>query len=101
MNCSRHFATSLLATALLCLAPCAFAQQSPPVEREQQYVGRFVVYGGYMILDSPNISLKETGVHIQAGMRWSRHISAGFDYSRSTGSTTIGLDKATNDLQNL
>jgi hypothetical protein len=33
-------------------------------------------------------------------MRWSRHVSLGFDYSRGTGPTTIGLDQATPALQN-
>jgi len=89
--------------SLLLTAPCLFAQQPLSAEQPagQPYVGRFVVYAGYLDLDSPNISLAETGVHIQAGMRWSRHISVGFDYSRSTGSTTVGLDKATPALQNL
>ena len=87
--------------SLLLMAPCLFAQQPPPAEQpaEQPYVGRFLVYAGYMYLDSPKISLVEPGVHIQAGMRWSRHISLGFDYSRGTGPTTIGLSQATTALQ--
>jgi hypothetical protein len=96
---SHRFAASLipLALVLLCVAPGAFGQ-SP--EREEQYVGRFLVYTGYMYLDSPKINLVEPGIHVQAGMRWSRHISLGFDFSRSTGDTTIGLDQATTALQN-
>jgi len=89
------------AFALFCLSSGAFGQQTASPEQAPPYVGRFVIYAGYMDLNSPNIDLNETGVHIQAGMRWSRHISVGFDYSRGTGSTTIGLDKATDDLQNL
>jgi hypothetical protein len=89
----------LAAGLLLFAAPLLFGQQTsqPP---EQPYVGRFVLYAGYMNLDSPKISLSETGVHIQAGMRWSRHISMGFDYSRGSGNTTIGLSQATTALQN-
>jgi hypothetical protein len=42
----------------------------------------------------------EPGIHLQAGMRWSRHISMGFDYSRGTGDTTIPISLATTALQN-
>jgi hypothetical protein len=110
---SRGLAAGLTLLAfqtLLAVAP-AFGQQTaavtptsppppPPPPAEQQYVGRFLVYAGYMYLDSPKISLLEPGVHIQAGMRWSRHISLGFDYSRGTGTTVIGLNQATTALQN-
>jgi len=88
----------VLLTALMVLAvPCVFGQQTAP---EGQYVGQFIVYAGFMHLDSPKISLWEQGVHIQTGLRLSRHISLGFDYSRSTGDTTIGLNQATQALQN-
>jgi hypothetical protein len=97
----------LLAPILLLGIPCAFAQDAPPPTQpaatpqpEQQYVGRFLVYAGYMFLDSPKIKLFEPGVHIQAGMRWSRHISVGFDYSRGSGTTQVGLNQATTAIQN-
>jgi hypothetical protein len=91
----------LLASSLLVIIP-AFGQPSPaaPAPPEEQYVGKFLIYSGFMFLDSPKISLFEPGVHIQAGMRWSRHISVGFDYSRGTGNTSIGLSQATTALQN-
>jgi hypothetical protein len=66
----------------------------------QEYVGRFDVYAGYMYLDSPHISLQEPGFHVQGGMRWSRYISLGLDYSRGTGSTTLNPNLATVSLQN-
>jgi len=88
----------LLAAALLLTIPCTFGQQAPTLP-EDPYVGRFLIYAGYMYLDSPKISLAEPGVHIQAGMRWSRHISVGFDYSRGTGDTRISLNQATTALQ--
>jgi len=90
---------SLLASSLLILVTPGFAQDQPP-HPEEQYVGRFVLYAGYMYLDSPHISLLEQGVHVQAGMRYSRHISLGFDYSRGTGNTSIGIGLATPSLQN-
>ncbi|MGO4883583.1 MAG: hypothetical protein ACLP59_22605 [Bryobacteraceae bacterium] len=81
----------------------AFAQTVPPTPAEQppeQYVGKFLIYTGYMFLDSPAIHLFEPGIHVQAGMRWSRHISLGFDYSRGTGDASVGLNQATTALQN-
>jgi hypothetical protein len=91
-----------VSASLVLMAGCAFAQQAPPVAQPdgQAYVGRFLVYTGFMFLDSPKINLFEPGIHVQAGMRWSRHISLGFDYSRGTGPTTIGLNQATTALQN-
>jgi hypothetical protein len=92
--------------ALLLVAPSLFAQQAAPAEQpasqtaEQQYVGRFLIYTGFMFLDSPKIELFEPGIHIQAGMRWSRHVSLGFDYSRGTGTTRVGLNQATPAIQN-
>ena len=90
------------AASLLLMAPSLFAQQPPPAGQsaDQPYVGRFLIYTGFMFLDSPKISLFEPGIHIQAGMRWSRHISLGFDYSRGTGPTTVGLNQATPTIQN-
>jgi hypothetical protein len=101
---ARRLAASstLLASALMCLVPPLSGQQPtpPPAEEQGQYVGHFLIYTGFMFLDSPKINLFEPGIHIQAGMRWSRHISLGFDYSRGTGPTTIGLNQATPALQN-
>ena len=65
----------------------------------QEYVGRFEVYAGYLYLWSPQIKLQEPGFHIQAGMRWSRRISLGLDYSRGTGSTSLTSNLATASLQ--
>jgi hypothetical protein len=110
----HRFITRLVpfAASLLLAATCLVAQQPSPAQPAtaqqttaqpapgQPYVGRFLVYTGFMFLDSPKISLFEPGIHIQAGMRWSRHISVGFDYSRGSGPTTIGLDQATAALQN-
>jgi hypothetical protein len=89
----------VLVLAIFLAAPATFAQQPPP-PAEEQYVGRFLVYTGFMFLDSPKISLFEPGIHVQAGVRWSRHVSLGFDYSRGTGTTRIGLNQATTALQN-
>src|SRR5581483_10378316 len=82
--------TLVLAWPLLLTGPQLFAQQ---------YVGRFEIYAGYMFLDSPKLNLFEPGYHIQAGMRYSRLISMGFDYSRGTGDTALTADLATDALQ--
>ena len=89
------------AASLLMTAPCLDAQQTAAAGQTdgQAYVGRFLVYAGYMFLNSPKINLFEPGIHLQAGVRWSRHISLGVDFSRGTGPTTIGLSQATPALQ--
>jgi hypothetical protein len=98
----KSAASRSISLAILSLAPCLLAQQPPPVEQPdgQAYVGRFLVYTGFMFLDSPKINLFEPGIHFQAGMRWSRHVSLGFDYSRGTGTTSVGLGQATTAIQN-
>lgn len=72
-----------------------------PHEELRDYVGKFLIYAGYATLDTPSLNLVEHGVHLQAGMRWSRHISLGLDYSRSTGNNSIGLAQATKSLQDM
>lgn len=95
---AARVAAAVIFVAPFVLAPRAMGQTPP--EEPRQYVGQFLIYAGYMYLDSPHISLVEPGVHLQAGLRWSRHISLGIDYSRATGTTSIGLGLATTALQN-
>ena len=66
---------------------------------QQTYVGRFDVYGGYAYLNSPHISLAENGFQFQAGVRVVSWLTLGFDYSRTTGDTTITPSMLTTDLQ--
>jgi hypothetical protein len=72
---------------------------SLPVFCQQDYLGRFDVYGGFMYLESPHINLAERGFHLQAGFRPTRWYSLGFDYSISTGHTTLTPDLLTTSLQ--
>lgn len=75
---SRVFTRVVAAGACLLLtAACAFAQQ--------EYVGKYDIYGGFGYLNSPKISLSENGFHTQAGMRMNRWLSLGFDYTVVTG----------------
>ena len=81
----------VLAASLLLPATLAFGQQT--------YVGRFDLYGGYAYLNSPKISLAENGFQFQAGVRVVSWLTMGFDYSRTTGSTTITPSMLTTTLQ--
>lgn len=67
----------------------------------QEYVGRFSVYAGRMFLNSPQVDLFQPGYHFEAGMRLSRRVSVGFDYSRGTGDTALTPDLATDSLQQM
>lgn len=80
-----------LAVLLLLLASSLHA--------EQDYIGRFDVYGGFTYLDSPHINLAERGFHTQGGMRLRRWLSVGFDYSIATGHTSLTPDLLTTSLQ--
>ena len=81
----------LLVLSVLLLSLPAFAQQ--------EYVGRYDAYLGYMFLDSPHINLIEHGVHTQVGMRATRWLSLGFDFSVGTGTSTITPDMLLPSLQ--
>ncbi|HUO31466.1 MAG TPA: hypothetical protein VMU80_19740 [Bryobacteraceae bacterium] len=79
MNTSRTFAMSALSALLL--APIAFGQQD--------YVGRYDVFTGYMYLRSPLISLGESGFHTQFGTNPTKWYSMGFDFSIGDGDTVL------------
>jgi hypothetical protein len=81
----------MLVTLGLSLCAVAYGQQS--------YVGRYDLYAGYTYLNSPHISLGESGFHLQAGVRPTNWYSLGFDYSISTGDTTLTPNLLTTALQ--
>ncbi len=72
---------SILAAALLLAAVPALGQQT--------YVTRFNVYGGYQYFNSPAIGLAEHGVNAQAGVRATRWLTLGVDYSRAAGNMAL------------
>jgi hypothetical protein len=80
-----------LAASFLLIGSQAFGQQS--------YVGRYDLYTGFMYLNSPHISLGESGFHLQAGVRPTTWYSLGFDYSISTGDTALTPALLTTALQ--
>jgi hypothetical protein len=56
---------------------------------QQDYVGRYDVYTGYMYLNSPGLSLGENGFHTQIGMNPTKWYSMGFDFSAGAGDTSL------------
>jgi hypothetical protein len=81
---------SLVALSLLAACP-AFGQQD--------YVGRFDVYGGYAYLNSPVIKLGESGFQTQFGYRVRRWVTLGFDFSTETGDTSLTPNMLLTSLQ--
>ena len=79
MKTSYKFAILLLCPLLL--ASIALGQQD--------YVGRYDVYTGFMYLNSPGLSLGETGFHTQVGMNPASWYSLGFDFSTGAGDTSL------------
>jgi hypothetical protein len=56
---------------------------------QEPYIGRYDAYAGFVYLDSPHINLAERGFHTQVGIRPRTWYSLGFDYTVSTGHTSI------------
>jgi hypothetical protein len=79
MKFSTKLAMSL--SCPLLLASIALAQQD--------YIGRYDVYAGYMYLSSPIINLGESGFHTQIGTNPAKWYSLGFDFSEGSGATTL------------
>ena len=79
MKTSWKFGVSALSALLL--APIAFGQQN--------YIGRFDIFTGYMYLNSPLISLGESGFHTQVGTNPAKWYALGFDFSAGAGDTVL------------
>ncbi|HUO60998.1 MAG TPA: outer membrane beta-barrel protein [Candidatus Acidoferrales bacterium] len=56
---------------------------------QQDYVGRFDLYGGWAYLNSTNESLVQHGFHTQDGVNLNKWLSFGFDFSTFNGSTSL------------
>lgn len=69
------------AFSLFLLTSIAFGQQD--------YVGRYDVYTGFMYLKSSLINLNEPGFHTQIGMNPTRWYAVGFDFSTGSGDTSL------------
>jgi hypothetical protein len=82
--------TSRGATALRVPAALFFAVAvSSPAFSQQTYVTQFNIFAGYTFLDSPHIGLFENGFHTQLGYQARPWLALGFDYSISTGDSTL------------
>jgi hypothetical protein len=89
MKTSYRFAILLLCPLLL--ASIALGQQD--------YVGRYDVYTGFMYLNSPGLSLGETGFHTQVGMNPASWYSLGFDFSTGAGDTSLTTNMMKSSVQ--
>jgi hypothetical protein len=56
---------------------------------QQDYVGRYDIYSGFAALDAPQVNLITRGYHLQAGWNWKTWAALGFDYSVTTGHTSL------------
>ena len=59
---------------------------------QQNYIGRYDVYAGFVDIDSPKLGLNEKGFHAQAGINPRRWLSFGGDYSVASGSELLTTD---------
>jgi len=73
---------------LAILAGCALLPSSIALG-QQEYIGHYDVYTGYMYLKSPLIDLGESGFHTQVGTNPAKWYSLGFDFSAGTGDTVL------------
>ncbi len=56
---------------------------------QQDYVGRFDVFGGYSYFSSPKINLVERGFNGEAGVNLNRWLAMGFDFSVFKGHSSL------------
>ncbi len=66
---------------------------------QQEYIGQYDLYAGYMYLSSPIIKLGESGFHTQLGLNPAKWYSLGFDFSEGTGATTLTSNMLKSSLQ--
>ncbi len=66
---------------------------------QQDYVGRYDVYTGFMYLKSSLINLNEPGFHTQIGMNPTRWYAVGFDFSTGSGDTALVPNMLLSSLQ--
>jgi len=56
---------------------------------QQDYVGRFDVFGGYSYFTSPKLNLVERGFNGEAGVNINRWLALGFDFSVFNGHSSL------------
>lgn len=70
-----------------------------PAFCQQDYVGRFDVYGSYSFLTTPKLNLFERGFHTQGGVNVNRWLSLGFDFSTFDGHSSLFPNMLTTSKQ--
>jgi hypothetical protein len=66
---------------------------------QQNYVGRFVAYGGYAFFDTPSLNLLQNGFDGEFGVNVTKWMALGFDFSVFTGSNGITPGMLANSVQ--
>ena len=56
---------------------------------QQDYVGRYDVYGGFSFLSTPKLNLFERGFHGQGGFNLNHWLALGFDFSTFDGHSSL------------
>jgi hypothetical protein len=73
----------------LLLVSLLLSWATAPARAQQDYVGRYDIYNGFATLDAPAVNLITRGYHFQAGWNQKTWLAEGFDYSVTTGHTSL------------
>ena len=79
---ATHFLRAISASLLLIFA-------AGHARGQQDYVGRYDIYNGFVTLDAPHLNLITRGYHFQGGWNQKTWLAQGFDYSITTGHISL------------
>jgi hypothetical protein len=85
--------------AIICLFFALFFFAISSARAQQDYVGRYDIYSGFAELIAPNVNLTTRGYHLQTGWNWKTWAALGFDYSVTTGHTSLTPNLLPTNLQ--
>jgi Outer membrane protein beta-barrel domain len=88
-----------MAGALSLLLAFLFLILTVPASAQQDYVGKFDVYGGFTWMSSASANLYQRGGMTQVAYNWNRWLALGADYSNMTGNTSIIVPYLKTSLQ--
>ena len=77
----------------------AFCLVSAGALAQQEYVPRYIGFGGFSYLNSPKINLAERGFNAEFGFNYNRWLTLGGDYSVFYGHSTIFPQDLTTAIQ--
>jgi hypothetical protein len=101
MSTAQYGRKNRVPLILLAMLPASTLFAPPAFGQRQTYVTQFDAYAGYAFLYNPHIGLFENGFAAQFGFRPRTWLSAGFDYSISSGDLTLTPNLLTTSLQQL